>query len=88
MDYFYCVYATGNSFPDQCEQSKICIIKELKNNKLSHPKCVSLGYLNINSIRTKSFSNHHLTDNNLEIFAIAEAKLDSSLPESQLFYLE
>ena len=25
----------------------------------------------------------HLIDNNLDIFAIAEAKLDSSLPESQ-----
>ena len=58
------VCATGNCFPDKSEQSKICIVKELKNNKwrhpksvslgylnkLSHPKCVSLGYLNINYV--------------------------------------
>ena len=83
MDYFYWVCATGNSFPDQSEQSKICIIKELRNNNVSHPKCFSLGYLNINSIRNKFSSILHLRDNNLGIFAIAETKLDSSFPESQ-----
>ena len=70
-------------FLNQSEQSKICIIKELRNNKLSHPKCVSLGYLNINSIRNKFSSIPHLIDNNLDIFAIAETKLDSSFPINQ-----
>ena len=83
MNCFYWVCATDNSFPDESKQSKICIIKELRNNKLSHPKCVSLGYLNINSIRNKFSSIPHLIDNNLDIFAIANTKLDSSFPESQ-----
>ena len=83
LNYFCWICATGNSFPDQSEQNKICIIKELRNNNLSHPKCVSLEYLNINSIRNKFSSIPHLIDNNLDIFAIAETKLDSSFPESQ-----
>ena len=49
----YWVCATGNSFPDQSEQSKFFVVKILSNNKLTHPKCVSLAYLNINFIRNK-----------------------------------
>ena len=70
-------------FLNQSEQSKICIIKELRNNKLSHRKCVSLEYLDINSIWNKFSSIPHFIDSNLDIFAIAETKLDSSFPESQ-----
>ena len=44
---------------------------------------VSLGYLNINSVRNKFFSIPHLIDNNIDIFTIAETKLDSSFPDSQ-----
>ena len=83
LDYLYWVCAAGNSFPRQSEQSKLCIVKELRNNKLSHSKCVSLGCLNINSIRNKFSSILHLIDKNLVIFAIAETKLDSLFPESQ-----
>ena len=43
----------------------------------------SWDYLNVNSIRKKFSSIPHLIDNNLDIFAIAETKLDSSFPESQ-----
>ena len=82
LNYFYWVCATGNGFPDQSEQSKSYIVKELINNKLSHPKCVSLAYLNINSIRNKFSSIPHKMDNNLDISAIAVTKLDSSFPES------
>ena len=82
LDCFYWACATGNGFPDQSEQSKFCIVKELRNNKLSHPKCVSLAHLNMNSIRNKFSSIPHLIDNNLDIFAIAETKLDSSFPGS------
>ena len=42
-----------------------------------------MPYLNINSIRNKFSSIPHLIDNNLDIFAIAKTKLDSSFPESQ-----
>ena len=45
-----------------------------------------LGYLNINSIRNKFSSILHLIHNDLDIFATAETKLDSSFPES-LFIL-
>ena len=82
LNYFYWVCATGNGFPDQSERSKSCIVKELINNKLSHPKCVSLAYLNINSIRNKFSSIPHKMNNNLDIFAIAVTKLDSSFPEN------
>ena len=71
------------SFPDWYEQSKFCIVKELRNNNLSHSKCVSLAYLNINFIGNKFSSIPHLIDNNLDIFAIDETELDSSFPESQ-----
>ena len=83
LDYFYWSCATGNGFPDGSEQSKFYIVKELRNNQLSHPKCVPLAYLNINSIRNKLSSIPHLTDTNLDVFAIAETKLDSSFSESQ-----
>ena len=42
-----------------------------------------LGYLNINSIRNKFSSILHLIHNNLDIFATAETKLDSSFPGRQ-----
>ena len=73
----------GSRFPDEFEKSDTGIIKKPKENKLSHPKCVSLGYLNINSVRNKFFSIPHLIDNNIDIFTIAETKLDSSFPDSQ-----
>ena len=41
-----------------------------------------MAYLNINSMQNKFSSIPHLTDNNLDIFAIAKTKLDSSFPES------
>ena len=45
--------------------------------------CVSFGYLNINSIKNRFSRIPRLIDNNLDIFVIAETKLDSSFPESQ-----
>ena len=44
---------------------------------------MSLAYLNVNSIQNKFSSIPHLIDNNLDISAIVETKLDSSFPESQ-----
>ena len=82
LDYGYWVCATGDGFPDQSEQSKFCTAKQLRNNKLIHPKGVSLAYLNINSMQNKFSSIPHLTDNNLDIFAIAKTKLYSSFPEN------
>ena len=42
-----------------------------------------MGYLNVTSTRHKFSSILDLTDNNLDTFTIAEAKLDSSFPESR-----
>ena len=42
-----------------------------------------LGYFNIDSIWKKFSSILYVIDNNLDIFAITETKLDSSFPESQ-----
>ena len=83
LDYLYRIYETGSRFPDEFEKNDTGIIKKLKENKLSHPKCVSLGYPNINSVRNKFFSIPHLIDNNIDICTIAETKLDSSFPDSQ-----
>ena len=83
MGYFYWICATGNSFHDQSEKSKFRFIRDLSDNKLSHPMCVSFGYLNINSIKNRFSRIPRLIDNNLDIFVIAETKLDSSFPESQ-----
>ena len=95
LDYFYSVCATGNSFLDQSEQRSIYIIEEQRHDKLSHPKCVSLGYVNINYIQNKFFSITHLDIlllllllHNLITFAIADTKLDYLLRESQFLLPE
>ena len=51
--------------------------------KTNHPQCVSLGYLNINSLRNKFYSIPPLIEHNIDIFPVAETKLGSSFPESQ-----
>ena len=43
----------GSSIPNVIRQNNATMIKTLREIKKSHPKCVSLGYLNINSIRNK-----------------------------------
>ena len=58
------------------------MIETLRVNKISHPKRVSLGYLNINSIRNRFSSIPCLNENNLDVFAMAETKLYSSFLES------
>ena len=43
----------GSSIPIEIKQNNVTVVKTLREYKNSHPKCVSLGYLNINSIRNK-----------------------------------
>ena len=52
--------------------------------KTNHPQCVSLEYLNINFVWNKFHIIPHLIEHNIDIFAIAETKLDSPFPENQL----
>ena len=56
--------------------------------KTNHPQCVSLGYLNLNSVWNKFYSIPSLEEHNIDIFPIAETKLDSSFPESPFFLEE
>ena len=64
-----------------------CVNKDLRHFKTNHPQCVSLGYLNINSVKNKFYSIPPLIEHNVDVFALAETKLDYSFPESQ-FLLE
>ena len=73
----------GSSVSCEPEVSDNCVNKSLRHFKTNHPQCVSLGYLNINSVRNKSYSVPPLIEYNIHIFAIAKTKLDSSSPESQ-----
>ena len=78
----------GSSVSCRCEVScNCCVNKALSHFKTNHPQCISLGYLNINSVRNKFYSIPPLIEHNIDIFALAETKLDSSFPESQ-FLLE
>ena len=64
-----------------------CVNKALRHFKTIHPQCVSIAYLNINSVSNKFYSIPPLIVHNIDIFALAETKLDFSFPESQ-FLLE
>ena len=83
LEYNYWISVKGNSIPNKIKQNSVSLIEALQVNNISHPKCVSLGYLNINSIRNKISSIPFLIENNLDVFATAETKLDSSFPGSQ-----
>ena len=85
LDFIYWICKPGSSVSCHSEVSgNCCVYKALRHFKTNHPQCVSLGYLNINSVRNKFYSILLLIKHNIDIFAIAETKLDSSLPESQL----
>ena len=63
------------------------MVKTLRENKNSHPKCVSPGYLNIDSKRNKFSDISCFIEDNLDVFLVAETRLDSTFPEIQ-FLLE
>ena len=55
----------------------------MKKLKLKNPLNISTAYLNINSIANKFDNLKAMIEENLDIFCIAETKIDSSYPESQ-----
>ena len=72
----------GSCIPNDIRQNNASMSKTLRENKKSHPKCVSIGYLNINSKRNKFSDIPFSIENNLDVFIIAETKLVSSFPET------
>jgi len=47
---------------------------------------VKLGYLNINSIRNKFIALRSVLDDDMDVLAIAETKIDESFPTSQIHW--
>ena len=85
LDFIYrCHYRTGGSVPPKSEMNDNRINKTLSDMKANHLHFVSLVYININSIRSKYYNIPYLIGDNLDIFTIAETKLDSSFTESQI----
>ena len=58
-------------------------IRELKHLRDEDPYMVTIGYININSIRNKSKSLVGYVGNNLDILMVSETKIDDTFPESQ-----
>ena len=56
---------------------------KIKSFRLKYPKNVLCGYLNVNTISNKFDRLMSLINLNLDIFCIAETKLDSSFPTQQ-----
>ena len=77
----------GRSISNKIRQNNLTMVKAVRENRKSHPKCVLLENFNINSIGNEFSNILFLIENNLGALIIAEAKLNSSFPESQ-FLLE
>ena len=60
--------------------------KRLNEIKKKNPRNPSLAYININSIRYKHNELFTMAQNNIDILAIAETKLDSSFPSAQFLF--
>ena len=50
IEYVYWTCVIISRIPNEIRQNNATMVKTLGENKESHPKCVSLGYLKINSI--------------------------------------
>ena len=55
----------------------------LKEIKIQSPDKLSLGHLNINSVRNKFEALTYIIDNNIDLLLISETKLDDSFPTAQ-----
>ena len=55
----------------------------LKNLKLSHPLNITIGYININSVRHKLDDLYTFLGNTIDILAISETKLDAAFTTSR-----
>ena len=64
---------------------KGCELDQLRHLRISNPKKVTIGHLNINSLPNKS-GIMDIVANDLNIFLISETKIDSSFPDAQFSY--
>ena len=55
----------------------------MKKLRLKNPENIIFSYLNINSVRNKIQRMSSLISENVDIFIVAETKLDSSFPTTQ-----
>ena len=56
---------------------------DLKNMRLKNSERIIIGYLNINSIRNKYDALKEIISKNVDIFTVAETKIDDSFPTEQ-----
>ena len=56
---------------------------KVNNYKLENPKNITIGHLNVNSLRTKLISIEELIKSKLDIFLVSETKIDHSFPNQQ-----
>ena len=55
----------------------------VKTHRLQNPKNVTIGHLNVNSIRNKIFAVEELIKNNIDICLLTETKIDDTFPNQQ-----
>ena len=79
--------SSSKSFISEADSSTECEAmdpaKKLNEIKKKNRRNPSLAYININSIRYKHNDLFIMVQNNIDILAIAETKLDSSFPSAQ-----
>ena len=56
---------------------------EVKNYMLENPKNITIGHLNVNSLRNKLISIKEFIKSKLDIFLVSETKIDNSFPNQQ-----
>ena len=61
-------------------------LEQLREIRISNPKKVIMGHLNINSIPNKLEGIMGIVGKDLDIFLISERKIDDSFPETQFSY--
>ena len=70
------------------EQHDSNLVEKIQGIKQKHVKNITLGYININSIRNKFNDLKLLLKDCLDIFIIAETKIDASFPTGQFLMQE
>ncbi len=79
-------HSAPNSFPDVIDTGEGCVFDQLKGLRIKNPKKVTIGHLNINSIRKKFDGIMDMVSKYLDIFLLSETKIDKSFPDSQFLY--
>ena len=79
---------TLESKSDNHENDENISFPFLKKIKSEHPKNLSFGQLNVNSIRNRFESVQEIVQNIFDIFLASETKTDSSFPNQQFYIPE